>query len=361
MCALALMPIANAQEAQTAQNDFNILVWADEFDYFGPMDDDKWFHQTQLPEGGSWFNDEVQHYTNRVDNSFAEFGNLRMVAKREQFTDQGVTKNFTSARLNSKFAFTYGRVEVRAKLPRGVGTWPAIWLLGKNIIETGAYWETQGYGTTYWPACGEIDIMEHWGDNPNYVSSAMHTPSSHGATVNHGGQFLPDVFDTYHVYEMVWTSESIVFSVDGVEHYTYNPAIKNSNTWPYDDEMYILLNIAIQPTIVSSFQSGEMVIDYVRVYQTEPLTPSSTAERGNNNTLQVLQNPVNDVLTINGDQTNAQPVSIIGMDGKSYAIDASQTQQGSQWSMNVQHLPAGVYVMQWNVEETLEALKFVKQ
>ncbi|MGB6268738.1 MAG: glycoside hydrolase family 16 protein, partial [Olleya sp.] len=144
---------------------YDNLVWSDEFDGSGAIDSSKWFHQTQLPAGGSWFNGEIQHYTNRIDNTFLSSGNLNLVAKKEVFTDQGYTKQYTSARLNSKFAFQYGKVEVRAKLPTGVGTWPAIWMLGKNITETGAYWQTQGYGTTGWPACGEIDIMEHWGHN----------------------------------------------------------------------------------------------------------------------------------------------------------------------------------------------------
>ena len=111
------------------------LVWADEFDGNGAIDSDNWFHQTQLPAGGTWFNGEIQHYTNREVNANQSNGTLKIVAKKEEFTDQGVTKQYTSARLNSKVAFTYGRVEVRAKLPFGIGTWPAIWTLGKNIIE----------------------------------------------------------------------------------------------------------------------------------------------------------------------------------------------------------------------------------
>ena len=130
-----------------------------------PLDSAKWHHQTVIPNGWSWFNGEVQHYTDRLENTYVSDGTPKIVAQKEQFTDQGVTKQYTSARLNSKFAFTYGRVEVRAKMPIGHGTWPAIWMLGKNITERGAYWETQGFGTTSWPACGEIDIMEHWGRN----------------------------------------------------------------------------------------------------------------------------------------------------------------------------------------------------
>ena len=225
-----------------------------------------WFHQTRLPNGWGWFNNEQQHYTNRIENSFVSNGSLKIVAKQESFRDQGHTKQYTSARLNSKYAFKYGRVEVRAKLPTGAGTWPAIWTLGKNITENGGYWQTRGFGTTGWPDCGEIDIMEHWGNNQNYVQSAMHTPSSHGGTINHGGQYISTASSKFHVYEMDWNSERIIFSVDGVEHYRYAPTVKNSSTWPYDAEQYLLLNIAIQDNISSSFSQSAMEIDYVRVY-----------------------------------------------------------------------------------------------
>lgn len=243
------------------------LVWSDEFNGSGAIDTSNWFHQTQLPNGESWYNDEIQHYTNRTDNSNVSGGNLNIIAKKEVFTDQGHTKQYTSARLNSKFAFTYGRVEVRAKLPTGVGTWPAIWLLGRNVNEPGAYWETQGYGAVGWPACGEIDIMEHWGNNQNYVSSAVHTPSSSGATINYGGQTIPSASTAFHIYALEWTEEKMVFSVDDVVHYTYNPALKNADTWPFDNDQYIILNIAIQPSIDPAFTQSAMEIDYIRIYQ----------------------------------------------------------------------------------------------
>ena len=260
--------ISNFQEVTVYVSDNGQqLVWSDEFDGSGAIDTANWFHQTQLPDGGSWFNGEVQHYTNRTDNSNVSDGVLNIIAKKEAFTDQGYTKQYTSARLNSKFAFTYGRVEVRAKLPTGVGTWPAIWLLGRNINEAGAYWETQGYGAVGWPACGEIDIMEHWGDNQNYVSSAIHTPSSYGGTINHGGQTISTASSAFHVYTLEWTEEKMVFSVDDVVHYTYNPAIKNADTWPFDNDQYIIFNIAIQPSIDTAFTQSAMEIDYIRIYQ----------------------------------------------------------------------------------------------
>lgn len=246
---------------------FEKLVWSDEFDEDGPIDSEKWFHQTQLPQGGSWFNGEIQHYTNKIDNSYVADGILNIVAKKERFTDQGVTKNYTSARLNSKFAFTYGKVEFRAKLPTGVGTWPAVWMLGKNISETGAYWETEGFGTTGWPECGEIDIMEHWGKDQNNVTSATHTPSSFGNTFNKGAQVIETASTEFHIYSLEWTAEKIVCSVDGKAHFTYNPPVKDASTWPFDEEQYLLLNIAIEPQIASTFTSSAMEIDYIRIYE----------------------------------------------------------------------------------------------
>jgi beta-glucanase (GH16 family) len=171
-------------------------------------------------------------------------------------------------------------VEVRAKLPTGVGTWPAIWMLGQNITEIGAYWQVQGYGTTGWPACGEIDIMEHWGHNQNYVSSAMHTPSSFGGTVNVGGQYVSGASTNYHVYALEWSETKMVFSVDSVVHYTYEPSTYTASTWPFYDPQYLLFNIAIQSSIDSTFTSSAMEVDYVRIYQQSNLSVEEAARNG---------------------------------------------------------------------------------
>ncbi|MCL6267208.1 glycoside hydrolase family 16 protein [Flagellimonas myxillae] len=253
---------------KSSHSEFDTLVWSDEFDGEGPIDTNKWFQQTQLPPGGSWWGGLVQHYTDREANAYQKDGNLYMMAKKETFEDQGETKQYTAARLNSKFAFTYGKVEVRAKVPKGVGTWPAIWMLNKNISEAGAYWEQQGFGTTSWPHCGEIDIMEHWGKNQDFVQSAVHNGSSYGHTVkNLGGQHIKTASDQFHVYVLEWTPEKMTFSVDGKVHYTYNPAVKNADTWPFDMDYYILFNIAIEPDIDPNFTESPMVVDYIRVYQ----------------------------------------------------------------------------------------------
>ena len=250
------------------------LVWSDEFNTNGAVNSDNWFHQTQLPGGTGWFNGEVQHYTNQSANSFVDAGALSIVAKKEFYIDQGVSKQYTSARLNSKYAFKYGRVDIRAKIPKDAGTWPALWLLGKNVNEDGAYFDNLGYGTTSWPACGEIDILEHGitrSKPDNYIQSAMHTPSSFGNTVNIGGVVVGDNIDNnYHVYSMNWSPFQITFLLDGVAYYTYNPEVKTPSNWPFNAEQYLLLNIAmggVAGTIPSDFTQATMVVDYVRVYQ----------------------------------------------------------------------------------------------
>ena len=251
---------------------YNNLVWSDEFNTNGPVDQNKWFHQTQIPAGGSWFNNEVQHYTNLLSNSFVSNGNLNIVAKKENFTDQGVTKQYTSARLNSKFAFTYGRVDIRAKVPNNQGTWPALWLLGKNVNEDGGFFDSN-FGTTSWPACGELDIMEHgiFSNQPvNFVGAAIHTPSSFGNTQNKGGIQLGDISQNYYVYSMNWSPNQISFLIDDVVFYTYNPTVKNASTWPFDLDQFFLLNVAMggfAGDIPANFTQASMMIDYIRVYQ----------------------------------------------------------------------------------------------
>ncbi len=277
------------------------LVWSDEFDTNGAVNSAKWHHQTQLPAGGSWYNGEVQHYTDQLTNSSVNAGFLNIVAKKEPYTNQGVTKQYTSARLNSKFAFLYGRVDIRAKIPTNQGTWPALWLLGKNINEDGGFFDSQ-FGTTNWPACGEIDIMEH-GITPSqpagYIQSALHTPSSFGNTVNHGGTIASNLGNSFHVYSMNWSPYQITFLLDGVAFYSYNPAVKTPSNWPFNAEQYLLLNIAmggVAGTIPSNFNQATMEIDYVRVYQniagdTQPPTNfTATVGTVTSSTIQLLLN-----------------------------------------------------------------------
>ncbi len=335
---------------------FNYLVWQDEFDESGLPDFEKWHHQTQLPNGSSWYNGEIQHYTNRIENTFIDNGVLNIVAIRESFTDQGVTKQFTSARLNSKFAFTYGRVEVRAKLPSGTGTWPAIWTLGKNIIEPGAYWDLQGFGSKFWPACGEIDIMEHWGNNQNFVQSAIHTPSSYGGTINHGGQYIETASTNFHIYTLEWFHDRMVFSVDGVEHYQYNPEVYNSDTWPFDQEQYLLLNFAILPSIDPNFNMDSFEIDYVRVYQETPLSTFDEIEKPQ---VQIIPNPIQSFATfkINSKDFGGS-LSIYSIQGQyieSILIHSKQT------NIDFSNYAPGIYLANYINSDTNQVFKIIKK
>ena len=336
---------------------FDQLVWSDEFDTNGAVDAAKWFHQTQLPVGGSWHNGEVQHYTNRIDNSVVNNGFLNIIAKKETYQNQGVTKSYTSARLNSKFAFKNGRVEVRAKLPAGIGTWPAIWTLGKNVNESGGYWNLQGFGTANWPACGEIDIMEHWGTNQNYAQSAMHTPSSFGGTINKGGQTIPTLSTAYHIYSLDWYANKMVFSVDGIVHYTYQPETLNADTWPYDKEQYLLLNLAIESSIYPSFTQGTMEIDYVRVYQEKTLSTNENPTI--RDTIRLSPNPVQDILTayIPADFIGAK-ISIVSLQGQEVANFVSND---ATLTINTSGYTSGVYLIRFTTKKESVSYKFIKK
>jgi len=315
---------------------FDSLVWADEFNVDGSLDSSKWWHQTLLPNNGqSWWNGEIQHYTNRDTNSYCENGYLYLTALKETFTDQNVTKDYTSARLNSKFAFTYGRVEARAQLPTGVGTWPAIWMLGQNIHEIGAWWDTQGYASQYWPACGEVDIMEHWGSNQDYVSSAMHTLSSFGGTINVGGRTIPGVSSSFHTYAVEWSPTKMVFSVDSIVHYTYEPTDRTNFTWPFDNPQYLLLNTAIQSNIDANFTSSPMILDYIRVYQSSTLNQDELEY----NSIAIFPSPANERITVKQPWRNA---SFILYDAKGTTV-LEKTLGLGQTDIDISTLSAGIY------------------
>ena len=240
------------------------MVWNDEFDQTNSrVDDTKWFMETVAPNNGVWYNDELQHYTDRLDNASVSDGTLKITAKREVYTHSGTTQAYTSARLNSKFSFTFGKVVVRAKLPRAQGTWPAIWTLGSNL-------ETVG-----WPACGEIDIMEQLFENFEIVQCAVHTPARHGDNTIVKQVDITDVTVKFHNYGMEWSADKIDFTVDDQVYFSYNPEVKTPENWPFFNDQYILLNIAmggnLGGTVDPNFSEDIMEVDFVRVYQKNKL------------------------------------------------------------------------------------------
>ena len=232
----------------------NTLVWFDEFNTDGAPNNSNWGYDIGA---GGWGNGEDQYYTQRENNVIVEDGLLKIIARKESYEGS----SYTSTRLKSqgKYSFTYGKVEVRAKLPSSAGTWPAIWMLGVNFNSLG------------WPACGEIDIMEQKGWEKGKISSALHNLSSSGNTENFAETDVPNSTSEFHVYAMNWNAERIEFSVDGDLFYSYSPATKNSQNWPYTAPQFIILNVAmggdLGGEISSDFIENKMEIDYVRVYR----------------------------------------------------------------------------------------------
>lgn len=199
-----------------------------------------------------WGNNELQFYTDRPENIVVSDGLLRITAQRESFEGQ----NFTSSRIKTedKFEFTYGRIEVRAKLPEGGGTWPAIWMLGANFSEVS------------WPEAGEIDIMEHIGNNQNTIYATLHYPENFGANGVTGTTTVDDATQ-FHIYEAIWTEDTITFYVDGELFHTFN----NSESLPFNSDFFLIMNVAIGGNFGGSvdpaFTSSSMEVDYIRVYQ----------------------------------------------------------------------------------------------
>lgn len=226
---------------------FNNLIWSDEFDVNGAPDDTKWTYD--LGAGG-WGNNELQTYTNNAENVIVEDGLLKIIAKANG-------TGYTSARLKSQDLneFTYGRVEVRAKLPFAQGTWPAIWMLGANFPEVG------------WPASGEIDIMEQTGQDKTTTSGALHFPgNSAGEAITNGISNEGSTTD-FHNYTVEWTASIIQILVDDSVFLTF----PNNPETPYNLDFFMILNVAMGGTlggdIDPAFTEDTMEIDYVRVYQ----------------------------------------------------------------------------------------------
>ena len=187
----------SAQFAFSQKNKKWKLVWSDEFNYSGLPDSSKWDFETKGNAYG-WGNNEKQFYTDKdTTNAFVKDGLLWITAHKKAIEN----KQYTSARLSTskKYTFTYGRIDVRAKLPAGRGTWPAIWMLGENRE------------TTKWPDCGEIDIMEHVGYDPDTLHGTIHTAAyNHMKGTQKGNEiFLNDPYESFHIYSVIWTKEKI--------------------------------------------------------------------------------------------------------------------------------------------------------
>ena len=251
-------------ERQAGQESRWKPVWSDEFDKPGLPDPAKWSYEVG---GHGWGNKDLQFYTEkRRENARVEGGKLIIEARREDW--QG--SRYTSARLNSRQGWTYGRVEVRAKVPRGRGTWPAIWML-----------PIKGeYAKGGWPDNGEIDIMEHVGFDPGVIHGTIHTRAyNHVDRTQRGSTMsVPDAQDAFHTYSLGWTPEGIEIFVDQARYFSFpNERLSNVKAdwrqWPFDKDFRILLNVAVggswggQKGVDETIWPQRLEIDYVRVSQ----------------------------------------------------------------------------------------------
>jgi beta-glucanase (GH16 family) len=227
-------------------------IWSDEFNVNGAPNSSKWGFDIGTGNNG-WGNGESQYYTNRSDNVKVENGFLKIITKKEDF--QG--SNYTSARLltKGKFSIKYGKIEFRAKLPAGGGTWPALWMLGDNI------------GSAGWPACGEIDVMEHTGNKLNKILGTLHYSGRSGGNADSSEKTISNATTEFHIYAIDWRSDSIKFYIDNQLFKNFT----NNTNLPFNQKFFIIMNCAmgggLGGTIDPAFAESSMEVDYIRVYQ----------------------------------------------------------------------------------------------
>lgn len=231
------------------------LIWSDEFNYKGLPNENDWNFEV----GKARANNEPQWYTKELRNAEVAKGKLTITVLQEDVNGE---KRYTSARINTrkKHEFTYGRIEARAKLPQGRGVWPAFWTLGL---------------TGGWPACGEIDIMEYWGHDPNTLASNVHTKDyNHTKGTGRGGKTqLVDPWKAFHIFAVEWHPDRMDFFVDDNMFWSCKSKGEGPGEWPFDAPQYLILNLALwnnwngQPGIDDSIFPQKFIIDYVRVYE----------------------------------------------------------------------------------------------
>jgi beta-glucanase (GH16 family) len=234
------------------------LVWSDEFNYKGLPDPKKWSYDVG---GEGWGNNEWQFYTrDRLENARVENGLLIIEARKEKWKD----RDYTSARLvtKGKADWKYGKIDVRARIPGGLGTWPAIWMLGSTT-------------PLKWPDDGEIDIMEHVGYDEGRLHGSVHCKKYYHSigTQKTATITVPDITKAFHVYQVEWDKDSVRIGIDDNYYFRFGNEHSGYEAWPFDNKMHLLLNVAVggnwggQKGVDSTIWPRKMEIDYVRVYQ----------------------------------------------------------------------------------------------
>jgi beta-glucanase (GH16 family) len=342
---LLVLFVSNTAMAQTYE-----LVWSDEFDYTGLPATEKWGYDTD-GNAWDWGNNELQFYTDsRQENAWVENDVLTITARKEQMGG----KEYTSARLitKNKGDWLYGKVEVRAKLPGGTGTWPAIWMLPTD-------WE---YGN--WPSSGEIDIMEYVGYDPGVVHGTIHTEAyNHILGTQKGAQIsVSDAETEFHVYSLRWTPDKIEVYVDDTKYFTFL-AQGDYTTWPFDKRFHLLLNVAVGGSwggaqgVDNDIFPVKMEVDYVRVYQDKTTSINKIGEVTN---ITISPNPVRDVISISSTK-EFNLVEVFTLNGKkmgSYDFSVAKSIK-----INASDLKPGIYFLSIKnkIGEIIGLKKFLKK
>ena len=269
----AVSPVADAASKKTLK-----LLWSDEFNgKKGSLPSPKtWSREIG---GGGWGNSERQYYTdkaanasmdgsgrlvitaNRISNEYAE--QIGEVPGTEDILNRCSECQFTSARMKTarNIGFMYGRIEARIKMPQGIGTWPAFWMLGGDLLDG-----------VPWPECGEIDIMEFRGDIPDRTTSALHGPTTPpGSGLGAAFMSYDSLSNGFHTYAIEWKKNSITFIVDGRVTGTYSSADTGSRGWVYNQEFFLILNLAMGGTYAGEYidpmlNQAQLYVDYIRYY-----------------------------------------------------------------------------------------------
>jgi len=234
------------------------LIWHDEFDG-AEIDRQNWTYDLG---GNGWGNGEMQYYTDRPENARIENGWLVIEARQEKYGGS----YYTSARLKSQGLqeFQYGRFEARLKVPAGKGFWPAFWMLGSNFPLVG------------WPDCGEIDIMEYVGREPDLIIGTLHGPGYSGALgISKWNRQKYNIADDFHTYAIEWDENQITWFYDGVAYHTVTREDVGNRPWVFDQPFFFILNLAVGGTLGGMVSPetafpAQYLVDYVRVYEKQP-------------------------------------------------------------------------------------------
>jgi len=339
-----------------------IMVWSDEFDSPN-IDMGKWSYDVGTGNWG-WGNDEAQYYTSNFNNSFIENGNLVIQALLQNYGGA----NYTSARMvtRNKADWTYGKIEVRAKLPAGIGTWPAIWMLPTDYVYGG------------WPNSGEMDIMEAVGHVPGVIHGTAHTDlyNWYDGSPPPGGQItVSDYNNQFHDYILEWTENNLKWYVDDTHYFTYSNNNQGWSSWPFDQDFHLLLNIAIggtwggQQGIDDSIFPVRMEVDYIRVYEASSELPSQARTTPNTfNLHRNYPNPFNPITTLSYELPEQAHVTLTIYDlvGREITRLVNTTQgagvKSIQWEAtnNIgQTVSAGIYLYMLQVGNLREFRKMV--